>query len=138
MNNNSATALLAVGNTLAFSAIFFIRTYLMINFFNRFFLCTILEISAVVALGLASQKITLWLHDKYGFNHKRYVGAVCFPPIAAALGQLFYIEYIADLFLPDNMGYGGIVLIFFNFGDIIVTSIYFLVGEIWAGKHLKY
>lgn len=130
--------MLAVGNTLAFSAIFFIRTYLMINSFNHFILWTILEISAVVALGFASQRITLRLHNKYGFNHKRYVLAVCFPPIPAAFGQLFYIDYLADLFFSNSAGFGGIVLIFFIFGDIIVTSIYFLVGEIWAGKRLKY
>ena len=138
MNNNSATALLAVGNTLAFSAIFFIRTYLMINSFNHFILWTILEISAVTALGCASQKIALWFHDKYSFNHKRYVGAVCFPPIPAAFGQWFYIDYLADRVLSDSMGYGGFVLILFFFADIIVASIYFLVGEIWAGKRFKY
>lgn len=138
MNNNSATALLAVGNTLAFSAIFFIRTYLMINSFNHFILWTILEISAVEALGCASQKIALRLHDKYGFNHKRYVLAVCFPPIPAAFGQWFYTDYLADRFLSDTMGYGGFALIFLIIFDIIVSSVYFLIGEAWAEKRLKY
>lgn len=138
MNNNSATALLAVGNTLAFSAIFFIRTCLILDSFNHFILWTILEIIAVAVLGFSSQRIALRLHDKYGFNHKRYVLAVCFPPIPAALGQLYYIEYIYNLFYSDTTGYGGIVLIFFIFGDIIVTSIYFLIEEVWAGKHFKY
>lgn len=138
MNNNSATALLAVGNTLAFSAIFFIRTYLMINFYNHFILWTILEIIAVEALGLASQKIAVRLHDKYGFNNKRYVGAVCFPPIPAAFGQWFYTDYLADRFFSNSAGFGGIVLILFFFADLIVTSIYFLVGEAWAEKRLKY